>query len=179
MNKPKKETVGTRYFLIAFGDFKNNQELMVNLFNQFTPVLSSNLLKFHFGDDYVLAHFETEEKQKDIREFCNIVLADTIENFLLIPNNKNIFVSLPNELQDFLMNLDEDLPIVSDNLSQDEDTEDVKDFMEQLLEKVMTQKDKEEIKPTLDELLDKIQSKGIESLTKKEKEELYDYSKRI
>jgi len=176
MNKPKKETVGTRYFLIAFGNFKNNQELMMNLFKQFTPVLSSNLLKFHFGDDYVLAHFETEETQKDIREFCNIVLADTIENFLLIPNNKNIFVSLPNELQDFLLNLDEDLPINNDNLSQDDDSEDVKDFMEQLLKKVMTKK---EDKLTLDELLDKIQSNGIESLTEKEKNQLYDYSKGI
>jgi hypothetical protein len=176
MNKPKKETVGTRYFLIAFGNFKNNQELMMNLFKQFTPVLSSNVLKFHFGDDYVLAHFETEETQKDIREFCNIVLSETIENFLLIPNNKNIFVSLPNELQDFLLNLDEDLPINNDNLSQDDDSEDVKDFMEQLLEKVMTKK---EDKLTLDELLDKIQSNGIESLTEKEKNQLYDYSKGI
>jgi len=176
MNKPKKETVGTRYFLIAFGNFKNNQELMMNLFKQFTPVLSSNVLKFHFGDDYVLAHFETEETQKDIREFCNIVLSETIENFLLIPNNKNIFVSLPNELQDFLLNLDEDLPINNDNLSQDDDSEDVKDFMEQLLEKIITKK---EDKLTLDELLDKIQSNGIESLTEKEKNQLYDYSKGI
>lgn len=179
MNKPKKETVGTRYFLIAFGDFKNNQELMVNLFNQFTPVLSSNLLKFHFGDDYVLAHFETEETQKEIREFCNIVLADTIQNFLLIPNNKNIFISLPNELQEFLMNLDEELPINNDNLSQDEESEDVKYFMEQLLEKVIPKKEKQEYVLTLDDLLDKIQSKGIESLTEKEKNQLYDYSKGI
>ncbi len=61
MNKPKKETVGTRYFLIAFGNFKNNQELMMNLFKQFTPVLSSNVLKFHFGDDYVTKPYSKAE----------------------------------------------------------------------------------------------------------------------
>ena len=53
MNKPRKETVGTKYLLIGFGDFKGNQKLMTQLFNQFTPVLSSSFLKFHFGKEKV------------------------------------------------------------------------------------------------------------------------------
>jgi len=179
MNKQRKETVGTKYLLIGFGDFKGNQKLITQLFNQFTPILSSSFLKFHFGDDYVIAHFETEETQKNVREFCNMVLQNTICNFILLPHNKNVMVSLPKELQDFLFNLDQQDQIITDNLSDNVEEEDERDFMEQLLEKLNTPKTQEETKLSLDELLDKIQQKGIDQLTQKEKQQLYDYSKGI
>lgn len=179
MNKPRKETVGTKYLLIGFGDFKGNQKLMTQLFNQFTPVLSSSFLKFHFGDDYVIAYFETEESQKSIREFCNMVLEDTICNFILMPHNKSVMVSLPKELQDFLFNLEKNENLEPVNMSENIDEDDEREFMEQLLEKINSQKTKQETKLSLDELLDKIQAKGIDQLTEKEKQQLYDYSKGI
>lgn len=179
MNKPRKETVGTKYLLIGFGDFKGNQKLITELFNQFTPILSSSFLKFHFGDDYVIAHFETEETQKNVREFCNMVLENTVCNFILLPHNKNVMISLPEELRKFLFNLDNNQELEYVNLSENSDEEEDKEFMEQLLGKILTPITKEEIKPSLDELLDKIQSKGIDQLTEKEKQQLYDYSKGI
>lgn len=179
MNKPKKETVGTKYLLIGFGDFKGNQKLITQLFNQFTPILSSSFLKFHFGDDYVIAHFETEETQKNVREFCNMVLENTVCNFILLPHNKNVMVSLPTELQDFLFNLENNEQIITDIVTDNEDTLDEKEFMEQLLEKLNPNKTVEDNKLSLDELLDKIQEKGIDQLTEKEKQQLYDYSKGI
>ena len=185
MNKPRKETVGTKYLLIAFGDFKDNQNLMTELFNQFTPILSSNFLKFHFGDEYVIAHFETEENQKDIKEFCSMVLQDTVCNFILTPHNNNVMISLPKELSDFLFNLEQNEQINYVNMSENEENNEDDDIVEQLLEKMNvlkildTEKSKKETKLSLDELLDKIQEKGIDQLTKKEKQQLYDYSKGI
>ena len=179
MNKPKKETVGTKYLLIGFGDFKGNQKLITQLFNQFTPILSSSFLKFHFGDDYVIAHFETEETQKNVREFCNMVLEETVCNFILLPHNKNVMVSLTAELQDFLFNLENNEQIISDIVTDNEDTLDEKEFMEHKLEKLNLNKNVEDNKLSLDEILDKIQEKGIDQLTEKEKQQLYDYSKGI
>lgn len=177
MIKPRKETVGTKYLLIAFGDFKDNQKLMTELFGQFTPILSSNFLKFHFGDEYALAHFETEENQKDVREFCNMVLQTTVCNFILLPHNKNVMVSLPKELSEFLFNLEKTEDNLHVNMSEIQEEDDDDQFVEQLLEKLKPQKEQEKL--SLDELLDKIQSKGIDQLTEKEKQQLYDYSKRI
>lgn len=176
MDKQKKETVGTKYLLIAFGDFSENQQLMADLFSQFTPILSSNFLKFHFGNDYVISHFETEEKQKDIKHFCNEVLGETVCNYILLPYNKNVMVSLPTELKEFLFDLDTNSGFEAVNKSDLVDLHEDEDFMEQLLEQLKNQK---ETKPSLDELLDKIQAKGIDQLTKKEKKQLYDYSKGI
>lgn len=179
MNKPRKETVGTKYLLIGFGDFKGNEKLISQLFNQFTPILSSSFLKFHFGDDYVIAHFETEEKQKDVKEFCNMVLENTVCNFILTPFNKNVMISLPEELTEFLFNLDNNEEIKSVNMSEISDEDEDREFMEQLLKKINTPKPIEETKLSLDELLDKIQEKGIDQLTEKERQQLYDYSKGI
>ena len=79
MSNKKREVVGTKYFLLLFGDFKDNGFLLEQILGQFEPVLCSKFMKFHFTDEYVLSHFETEETPKDIKEFCKIVLED-IEN---------------------------------------------------------------------------------------------------
>jgi glutamyl-tRNA reductase len=96
----------------------------------------------------------------------------------LVPNNKNIFVSLPKELKDFLCNLDENQD--TDIMSDIDEEDDNHDMMEQILKKMFSnKKEKETVKLSLDELLDKIASNGIENLTKEEKQQLYDYSERI
>jgi len=178
MNNKKKEVVGKKYFLIVFGVYMENQTLLTGLLNQFEPILSSNFLKFHFGKDYVIAHFETEETQKDVRDFCDLVLSTTVENFMLVPNDKNTFICLPKDLKEFLCNLDVNQE--PDSLSEIEEKSDEDYKMEQILKKMFGKKQEKELKKlSLDELLEKITSIGIENLTKEEKEQLYDYSKGI
>jgi hypothetical protein len=84
MSDKKREVVGTKYFLLLFGDFKDNNFLLEQILGQFEPVLCSKFIKFHFTDEYVIAHFETEESPKDIKEFCKIVLEDIIDNYILL-----------------------------------------------------------------------------------------------
>jgi hypothetical protein len=197
MSRNKKEVVGTKYFLILFARFGKNKKLLNDILCQFETVLSSNFLKYQEGDDFIITHFETEEPLKNLKEFCGYVLDNTVENYILFPNNKNVTLSLPDDMKEHLLDLETDgLNIQSKNtdfdinFNDDEDDDEEDDILseiqrknnkkpplEQLLKTVFDSSVEEEM--SLDELLDKVQKKGLKSLTKKEKELLYGYSKRI
>ena len=185
MSDKKREVVGTKYFLLLFGDFKDNNFQLEQILGQFEPVLCSKFMKFHFTDEYVIAHFETEESPKDIKEFCKIVLNDIIDNYILLPHNKNILVSLPKDIEDDLMDLDNENMTKPDKLSKKSDIKHISEVMEHVLNNLFVTKDESDdiyeqaIVPTLDELLDKIKTVGIDKLTNQEKEQLYDYSRTI
>jgi hypothetical protein len=142
-------------------------------------------MKFHYTDEYVISHFETEESPKDIKEFCKIVLEDIIDNYILLPHNKNILISLPKDIEDELMDLDNDNVVKPDKLSEKPDIKHISEVMDHVLTNLFSLKNESEdiyeqvIVPTLDELLDKIKTVGIDKLTNQEKELLYDYSRNI
>jgi hypothetical protein len=193
MSKNKKEVVGTKYFLILFAKFGPNNKLLTDILSQFSQIMTSSYLKFQEGDDFVIVHFETDETLKNTREFCRLVLDDTVRDYVLFPNNKNVYLSLPDDRKEHLLDLemetfdcedDIDNPI-DFNLDYDEEDDILSEIykkngkkhpLEHLLTALNNQQEKQ---PSLDELLDKIQNNGLESLTKKEKELLYDYSKGI
>lgn len=193
MSRNKKEVVGTKYFLIFFARFGNNKKLLSDILAQFDGILSSNFLKYQEGDDFVIAHFETDETLKNLREYCSLVLDDTVGNYILFPYNKNVTLSLPEDFKGHLLDLDNDnfniqgLNEENDCEDEDEEEDDIlseiykkngkKHPLEQLLKTVFESSQDEEM--SLDELLEKVQKNGFKSLTKKEKELLYDYSKRI
>ena len=178
MSDKKREVVGTKYFLLLFGDFKNNNFLLEQILGQFEPVLCSKFIKFHFTDEYAIAHFETEESINDIKEFCKLVLDDIIDNYILLPHNKNILISLPKDIENELMDLDNDNLIKSD-------TKHISEIMEHVLTNLFGIKNdsdgiyEQANVSTLDELLDKIKTVGIDKLTNEEKELLYGYSRTI
>lgn len=189
MSKQKKEPTPKKYFMLLMGDFSTpkHEKLLMNLLNQLEPVISSSFLKYQKGDDFLLGHFETLENKKDLTEFFDIVFGETVKNYLLFSNNRNNIISLQPDLMTYLMNLeseddyeedeeedeDEDFLNINDIMSELDNESTPKSVLEQILKNSKFGKS-EEI-PTLDELLDK----GVENLTKKEKELLYDYSKRI
>lgn len=192
MSRNKKEVVGTKYFLMLFARFGTNKKLLTDILCQFDQILTSKYLKYQEGEDCVIVHFETDETLKNVKEYCRMVLDDTVGNYILFPNNKNVYLSFPEEFKEHLLDLETntfnfDNPI--DIIWEDEDDEDDDDILseiyrknnkkpplEQLLSSLNTQTEQQ---LSLDELLDKVQNKGLKSLTKKEKEQLYDYSKRI
>jgi hypothetical protein len=189
MSKQKKEPTPKKYFMLLMGDFSTpkHEKLLMNLLNQLEPVISSSFLKYQKGDDFLLGHFETLENKKDLTEFFDIVFGETVKNYLLFSNNRNNIISLQPDLMTYLMNLeseddyeedeeedeDDDFLNINDIMSELDNDSTPKSVLEQILKN--SKFGKSDDKPTLDELLDK----GIENLTKKEKELLYDYSKRI
>jgi hypothetical protein len=189
MSKQKKEPTPKKYFMLLMGNFSTpkHEKLLMNLLNQLEPVISSSFLKYQKGDDFLLGHFETLENKKDLTEFFDIVFGETVKNYLLFSNNRNNIISLQPELMTYLMNLeseddyeedeeedeDEDFLNINDIMSELDNESTPKSVLEQILKNSKFGKSEEIL--TLDELLDK----GVENLTKKEKELLYDYSKNI
>jgi hypothetical protein len=185
MSYKKREVVGTKYFLLLFGNFKDNNFLLEQILGQFEPILCSKFIKFHYTDEYVISHFETEETPKDIKEFCKIVLEDIIDNYILLPHNKNVLISLPKDIENELMDLEHDNIVKPDKLSEKPDIKHISEVMDHVLTNLFGLKDESDdiyeqaIVPTLDELLDKLKTVGIDKLTNQEKELLYDYSRTI
>lgn len=195
MSRNKKEVVGTKYLLIFFARFGNNKKLLSDILGQFDSILSSKFLKYQEGDDFVIAHFETEETLKNLREFCSLVLDDTVGNYILFPYNKNVSLSLPEDFKEHLFDLENDMLNIElfdesfdkCDIEDEEEEDDIlseiykknnkKHPLEYLLKTVFDTPQEEKL--SLDELLEKVQKNGLKSLTKKEKELLYDYSKRI
>lgn len=185
MSNKKKEIVGSKYLLLLFDNFKDKNFLLEQILGQFEPVLCSNFIKFHCTDEYVIAHFETVETQQDIKEFCKTVLENIIDNYILLPHNKNILISLPKDIEDELMDLDNENVDKTDKMSDKHNVKHISEVMEHVLTNLFGFKYdsddtyEEVIVPTLDELLDKLTTVGIDKLTNQEKEQLYDYSKTI
>lgn len=175
MSKEKKDKPSTKYFVILFGSYFGNKTEVERVFSSFGPILSSEYLKFHYETEYAVAYFETKETPKVVKNVCVERLSCLTDNFFIIPNNKNLIHSLSPELESFLKNLDD----FSDIPSDDVDEEAFQEFLGEIWEKFGGKNLKNENGPSLDEILDKITESGIESLTKKEKQALYEYSNRI
>lgn len=186
MDKHRKNPTSKKYFLLLMGNFSEpeNEKLVFDLLLQLEPIISSQFMKYQKGDDFLLAHFESQDTKKDLSEFLDLVLGDTLKNYMLFANSRNNIISLRPEIMDVLMDLDNDNHEEVDE--DDDESINISDIMsdlnkesssKSLLERILNnlKSDREETKPTIDELLDK----GIENLTKKEKELLYDYSKNI
>lgn len=183
MNRDRKTPTPKKYFLLLMGDFSTpeNEKLLIGLLHQLEPIISSQFMKYQKGDDFLLAHFESEDTKKDLSEFLDLVLGDTLKNYMLFANSRNNIISLNPEITKTLMDLendededfDEEDIDITDIMSELEGDDSPRSVLEQLLKN--NKFVKEEIKPTLDDLLDK----GIDNLTKKEKELLYEYSKGI
>jgi hypothetical protein len=192
MRKEKKEPTPKKYFMLLMGDFSTpkHEKILLNLLNQLEPVITSPFLKYQKGDDFLLGHFETFENKKDLTEFFDIVFGSTIKNYFLFVNNRNNIISLQPDIMNYLMDLETEDNNSNEEMYEDDDDEDfinINDIMSELDTESTPKSVLEHIlknskfnrdgykEPTLDELLDK----GINNLTNKEKELLYDYSKRI
>lgn len=186
MNKHRKNPTSKKYFLLLMGNFNEpeNEKLLFDLLLQLEPIISSQFMKYQKGDDFLLAHFESQNTKKDLSKFLDLVLGHTLKNYMLFANSRNNIISLKPEIMDILMDLetDNDKEVnkydneyinINDIMSELDEDSSPKSFLEQILNNLKS--DRQETKPTIDELLDK----GIENLTKKEKELLYDYSKNI
>jgi len=182
MDKHRKNPTSKKYFLLLMGNFSEpeNEKLLFDLLHQLEPIISSQFIKYQKGDDFLLAHFESKDTKKDLSEFLDLVLGHTLKNYMLFANSRNNIVSLRPEIMNILMDLENDYNEDSgESIDIHNIMPELNEFSlsESLFEKIVNnfKSSGEETKLTIDELLDK----GIENLTKKEKELLYDYSKNI
>ena len=171
------------YILTVFGNFESEkecQELAISL----TPIVDSPNLKFQHTKGTLIFHFATEVSKEEIYDYVGGILFGVTEAYILTELNDKVTFSMPKDIKDHLLDLENqtedvemfiDMRLEKNNLRINEDEEEDDDFVALLLDEVK----RKVKKPSLDQLLDKLNSKGIESLTKFEKETLDEYSKNL
>ena len=166
-----------KYFLILFGDFES-EDICKEVALTITPLVDSPHLKFNHSKGNLIFHFASEVSQEEIYDYVMGSLFDLCSSFLLTENTDKVSLFLPSKIKQHLLDLEnegEDVE-VKINLNQTRSLEDLEreeDFVALLLDEVK----KQVKKPSLDQLLDKINTKGIDSLSKFEKDVLDEYSK--
>jgi len=165
-----------KFFLIVFGDF-NSEEFCKEVALTLTPIVDSPHLKFNHTKGNILFHFASEVSQEEIYEYIMISLIDKCQYFILAENTDKVSLFLPPNVQEHLMDLvnegnDVEMRIQVDSTKNLMSQEDEEEFVALLLEEVKRQVKK----PSLDQILDKLNNKGIDALTKFEKDTLDEYS---
>jgi len=168
-----------KFFLVVFGDF-NSDEFCKEVALTLTPIVDSPHLKFNHSTGNIFFHFASEVSQEEIYEYVMINLIDKCQYFILLENTDKVSLFLPPKVQEHLMDLvnegnDVEMKIKIDTTKKIMIQDDEEEFVALLLEKVK----KQVKKPSLDQILDKLCNKGIDVLTKFEKDILDEYSKNL
>ena len=177
------------YMLFIYGDFKEKEEGVEELALQLTPIVSSDFVKYNYGEHGIVCHFSTKETFNDLTEYIDMVLNGIIEQYFLIEKTENCFIQMPKKLKDDLLKINNEEENETKNGSIEINTNfrsfEYKD-PDKIINMFMPIFNPEDIiitpyepyEPTIDEILDKITEKGIESITKQERQILENYAKR-
>ena len=169
-----------KYLLTIFGDlehYEKQQEITITLL----PIVDSPSLKFQYGKEFIIAHFESELETKEIYEFLEMCSDNLYNSFILNEYDEKVSVFMSNENKEHLFNLDgstgssgQEMGITLNNKEEYfEDNDEEDEFTSKIIAEL-----KRQLKPpTLDQLLDKINEKGYNVLSNFEKGILENYSK--
>jgi hypothetical protein len=191
MGRRKKvtEPESKRYMLFLYGDFTESEELTSELSTQFVGLVSSEYLKFTYGEYGVVLHFRSNEVFSDLKEYIDMGMSEITEQYFLMEVTKNVDIKMPRKLKKDFLNIDGEEKKKENKTGEinvesklRERKEELRNFTFEFLIPTdfnqMVQTNEPDYLPTVDEILDKISENGIESLTEKEKEILDNYGKR-
>jgi serine/threonine protein phosphatase PrpC len=161
-------------------DIKNTDETTAKIGVEISKIMSSNQIKYMFGDKHSIYHFASDFSIEEIDDFLCLV-SDEFENFnyFLTQKTKNVKSNFDQENLLHLLTLNKTIKkkhtptppkLKTKNLDNGEIFMDLADIIFNL-------KRPDVCNLTMDELLDKISDQGINSLTKEEKNKLDEYSK--
>jgi hypothetical protein len=194
MNRKKRSTKQQKdpqYMVFVFGDLTESENVTQYITNQLLPIVSSEFLKFTYGEYGIVLNFRSNETFDDLKEYIDMAFSDLTDQYFLLEVTKNFDIKMPRKMKKDFLNIDDEIKkdtTKTGSLSKDEtykiDLKDKKtitfDFLLPVYD-TMFENIKESIveeEPSIDDILDKISEKGIESLTKKETEFLENYGKR-
>lgn len=171
------------YVLFAFGDY-TKEDPIIDLIVDFVSQISSNEVKFQYGDSGIIVSFKTIKTSDEIVEFFETNLTKLTAMFFVFPVTDNSIMSMDTEIYDHLFEKTDkksegsSFNFVSDMTDipefQDGDMTSLNKLFDMLLKPLEVKKRA----LTLNELLDKISEKGINSLTNDEKNQLDEYAKK-
>ena len=188
--KEEMESLDKRYMLFIFGDFTEMETFIDEISYQLITVVSSEYLKFNYGEFGMVLHFRTKETFEELKEYIDMCLEGQVEQYFLMEATENVDIKMERKLKKDFLNID---GVKKENKNKEVDVEklseekkkrlgNIMDFIiplsEDIIELPMKFKRPESPKPTVDQILDKISEQGIESLTEEEKQILDNYGKR-
>lgn len=192
MRKRKEEmkSQDKRYMLFIFGDFSEMENFIDDISYQLITVVTSQYLKFNYGEFGLVLHFKTDETFLELKDYIDMCLEGQVEQYFLMEATENVDIKMDRKLKKDFLNID---GVKKENKNKKVDVEKLSEEKEKRLGNIMEfilplsgenfkfpikVKRPESPKPTVDQILDKISEKGIESLTKEEKQILDNYGKR-
>jgi len=191
MRKKKTEmkSQDKRYMLFIFGDFTEMEKFIEDISYQLITVVSSEYLKFNYGEFGVVLHFRTKELFMELKEYVDMCLDGVVEQYFLMEATENVDIKMERKLKRDFLNIDGvKKETKTKGVQKDELSDEKKKRMNSMMEFIFPLpedmiknpflKEEKKEKPTVDQILDKISEKGIESLTEEEKQILDNYGKR-
>lgn len=192
MRKRKEEmkSQDKRYMLFIFGDFSEMENFIDDISYQLITVVTSQYLKFNYGEFGLVLHFKTDETFFELKDYIDMCLEGQVEQYFLMEATENVDIKMDRKLKKDFLNID---GVKKENKNKKVDVEKLSEEKEKRLGNIMEfilplsdenfkfpikVKRPESPKPTVDQILDKISEKGIESLTKEEKQILDNYGTR-
>ena len=94
-----KEKTLKSYLLFVFDDFVNKSHLIVDIVLHYQPIIQSEYLKYNYGNETLVCHFDSKERFEDIRIHTQNLFDDTSSQYFLIEKTDNMSVGLPPELK--------------------------------------------------------------------------------
>lgn len=172
-----------KYLLFIFG--YTNEEFVLQVLADLEE--TSVDIRFFTGDGYGIYHFESKDGADDIRDTLSEELGTLIQSMFVFSLEGEHSIDMDEELKDVFLdakfdnrNIDEKLGKIEEKYQNiiDEADEDKIGIipLKELLRKHLDSLPEKRL--TVDDMLDKILEKGLESLTKREKDFL-DNQKRI
>ena len=188
--KEEMESLDKRYMLFIFGDFTEMENFIDEISYQLITVVSSEFLKFNYGEFGMVLHFRAKETFSELKDYIDMCLDGQVEQYFLMEATENVDIKMDRKLKKDFLNID---GVKKENKNKEVDVEKLNEEKEKRLGNIMEFilplseekfefpmkfKRPESPKPTVDQILDKISEKGIESLTKEEKQILDNYATR-
>jgi|TARA_R110000851_G_scaffold181783_2_gene330846 hypothetical protein len=173
-----------KYLLFIFG--YTNEEFVLETLADLEKI--SDDIRFFTGDGYGIYHFESKDVAEDISNTLSEELSETIQSMFVFSLEGEHAIEMDQELKDAFLdakfdnrNIDEKLGKIEEKYKNiiDEADEDkigiipLKELLKRHLDSLP------ERTLTVDDMLDKILEKGLESLTKREKDFLDNQKKNI
>ena len=170
-----------KYLLSIFGQIKNDESGVERMAKQIVNISDSKNIKFSYGENSSIFHFKSNEDFFKLKQFIHSVVSSECIIYMLVPYEGEISCQMPTQIFEHLFDLEDDGIGFLDNYNNaNPELQQDYDIINEILN--LNNDDYEPIiipekELSLDEILEKISSKGIESLTKKEKLTLNQYSK--
>ena len=184
------------YLLLVYGNYDGGEKFVKEIVNQFAPVLSSNMMKYTWGENGLVCHFDSNVDFEDLQMFVQDIMGMMCEQYFFMEKPDKMSVHGPQEIIEHLFELENNIDgyvYKNENLEDPNGMEldkimeffmSINDEVESAINdddedndiELIKKSKKKKPEPNIDDILDKMIDKGKDSLTKKEKKILDNYS---